>query len=259
MILFSILLSLISFENGYSLVKFFQSNKININGSISITFTYSAKIEEIEKNNNKIGNLPFTAEGAKQFFSSPDVELKKALIYNDPSDNTVRAVTLDIVARDINKLSEIEALKDFKTKYLNSDSGMVFSWLVPTDFIKTNSIDTYQFVLSSESEIKSTNGLRKEGKIDWYVFSEKINPGGAYFVATINVSSENKSEIQSTDKNAAGKEKINSETKNEIKNEPKPDEIKKTCSIFGFEFPVIILVGMLLSKRKRKFSTRKKI
>ena len=56
--------------------------------------------------------------------------------------------------------------------------------------------------------------------------------------------------------NRSGKEKINSETKNEIKNEPKPDEIKKTCSIFGFEFPVIVLVGMIITKKKKNLSKK---
>jgi len=244
--------SLLSFENGISSVKFYQESKIESDGTINISITYSAKTEEIEKNNNKIGNLPFTEEEVKLFFSSPETELLKSLVYEDPSDNTIKGVTVNISAKDINQLTGIKAFNEFKIYAVSRDTGVVFSWIVPASFVQNNSIDTYLFILNSESEIKSTNGLKNENKINWFVSADKINPAGAFFIATLKASFGSKTEIKSNENISENNVKGSSEPVDEIST----GEKKKTCSIFGFEFPVIVLVGMIITKKKKNLSKK---
>lgn len=225
----------------YGLVKFFQSSKISNDGTIHITFTYSAKHSDVIAGKQKIGNLPFSEEGIKDFFSSSNIELKKSLVYKDSQDSTIQSVTLDLVARDINKLTSVKALEGFKTSYFKRDSGMVFSWLVPVSFVKDNFIDTYQFLLTSDGKVHSTNGLIEGNNIKWFVFADKINPGGAYFVTTFDGST-----MSSTSD-------ITSENQTHIEDQKGSEsgEKKKSCGLFSIELPIVVFLGTMIRKFKR--------
>lgn len=224
-------------STSFGSVKFFQSSTVKGNGSIAITITYSANETEIKKGNSLIGNLPFTAEKVKEYFSIPSGEIVKTSIYKDPKDANITNVSINLLVKDINKISNAKALNGLRTGYVKSDSGYVLSWLIPTSFMQSNSVDTYQFLLSVDGAIKSTNGVIKNNVCSWYIFKDKMNPNGAYFLATLN----------------PDPSKI---VKNETETTTNPSgEKEKSCGLFGLELPLILLTGLVISgkyRRKRK-------
>ena len=227
-----------------SAVKFYQSSKIKKDGSINITITYSAKNSDLK--DNMSGELPFTEDAVKEYFSSANSDIVKSLVYKDPSDNTLTGVTLNIVARDINKISTIKGFENFKTNWLKSESGMTFNWLVPVSFVKENSIDTYQFILTFEDKILSTNGVLKDSICNWYVFADKMNPGGAFFVATVSASENNTSTPPPSETN------VKSGGENKPEDVDLEDGKQKFCGLFSFELPIIIISGLIFSYQFRK-------
>lgn len=244
-----IIISFIFLQSGisYSAVKFYQSSKVKDNGSIIMTFTYSAKESDLK--DNMAGNLPFVIEDVRKFFYSPDSEIKKSLVYIDPTDKSISSVTVDIEVRDINKISEIKGLENFKTHWMKSDTGMVFTWLVPVSFVKTNLIDTYQFILSFEDKIRSSNGVIKENNCNWYIFADKMNPGGAYFITTVE-----KTEGNSTTAKTTAEPEVKSSGNNKSEDADQQVGKPKSCGVFSIELPVIIFSGLIFSGiyRKRK-------
>lgn len=243
-------LSLFLFYSGISFggVKFFHSCKINENGSINITMTYSANQSEIT--NNKIGNLPFEINNVKQFFYSPESEIRKSLVYKEPSDNITTAVTVDIFIRDFNKFSGIKGLSDFKSKWLSKGDAMEFSLLVPASFFKENFIDTYQFHLVSDDKILSSNGVIESNLCKWYVTKEKLNPGGAYFLTEVSATEKNNTDSENSE--TANKTDENSSSGNNENPGLQDKEEKGKCGVFSIELPAILLFGMILSNYKRK-------
>lgn len=230
--------------NSFCGVKYYQSNKVKKDGSIIINITYSSKDSDLK--DNMSGELPFTEEAVKQYFSSPNSEIKKCLVYKDPSDKSISGVTLEIDARDINKLSTIKGFENFKTNWLKGESGMTFNWLVPVSFVKDNSIDTYQFVLTFEDKIISTNGVLKDSTCNWYVFADKMNPGGAFFVAAVS-SGENSNKTTSP-----------TETSVKTGGDKKSEDVDlqggkpKSCGLFSIELPFILFCGLIISYRARR-------
>jgi hypothetical protein len=222
---------------GYSnaSVKFYQSSKINNNGSISITFTYSAPESEVKSNNSLIGNLPFTADKIKEYFSCPTGEIKKALSYKDQTDPSLMSATVDIIVKDFSKISSAKALNGIKIALGKTDSGMVYSWLVPTSFMQTNSIETYQYLLSSEGDIKSTNGQLVDKVCRYFVFKNKMDPAGAYFVTTY----------------LPGKVETPKNTETNTTGSEKPEGSGKSCGLFGLELPFLLLLGFVHTYKKR--------
>lgn len=234
---------LFNFGSAISAVKYYQSNKVKKDGSIIINITYSAKESELK--DNMSGDLPFTEDAVRQFFSSPNSEIKKCLVYKDPSDKIISGVTLEINARDINKISTIKGFENFKTNWLKGESGMTFNWLVPIAFVKDNSIDTYQFVLTFEDKIISTNGVLKDSTCNWYVFADKMNPGGAFFVAAVS-SGEN-----------SNKTTVPTETSVKTGGDKKSEDVDlqggkpKSCGLFSIELPIIFFCGLIISYKVR--------
>ena len=240
-------ISFFLFYSGISFagVKFFQLCKIEKNGSINITMTYSSKESEISA--GKVGNLPFEINAVKQFFSSSESEIKKSLVYKDPKDETVTGVTVDIFIRDFNKFSDIKGLNSFKSKWLSKGDEMEFSLLVPATFFKDNLIDSYQFHLLSDDKIISSNGVIENNLCKWYVTKENLNPGGAYFLTSVSASEENKSNISESEKNNSSGENSSDGLDNVPGGDPDSQE-KGKCGVFSIELPFVLLLGIIASE-----------
>ena len=124
-------------------VKFNQSNKVNTDGSISITFTYSANTADIK--NGMIGDLPFTEELVKEYFSFPSGEVKKVIVFKDKTNPNLSLVTVDVTAKDISKISGAKALSSIKVDPVRVIRVQFFPGLFrhlmrsPTPLILTNS------------------------------------------------------------------------------------------------------------------------
>jgi len=243
-------------------VKFYQSNQIHKDGSITLNIVYSAKIKDLS-GDKMIGNLPFAEDAIQDFFSSPDSKIEKNTVYIDPKDESIIGVNVRVEVKDINKISGIKGLKDIRTSWSKDESGMIFKWNLPVSFMKDNLIDTYQFILTSEDEIKSSNGVKKENSTDWFTFADKIDPKGALYTATIIATEENSKNIASSESNLESgadktvQENSSMETSNDDSNtENFDEEEKKSCGVFSIELPIIVLLGasasFVLRKRKKR-------
>ncbi|HMR41881.1 MAG TPA: hypothetical protein PKA90_15795 [Ignavibacteria bacterium] len=236
-----VLLNILFFCSSFSYagITFFQSNKINKDGSVSVSITYSASTQEVTSKKNIIGNLPFTNQLIKEYFNFPGVKLTKAISYKDPKNASNTAVTVEFNGGNLVKISESKALTGIKANVLKKDSGYVVSWFVPSSFYSTNSIETYQFLTKSEVGIKSTNGVLKDGEIKWYVFGNKVTGDGSFFVTTVNA-----------DGIKPGSSSNNNEEGNKTENNK--EEKSGSCGLFGMELPFVLLTGLVLSRKFRK-------
>lgn len=217
-------------------IKYYQSTKLNTDGSATLSITYSANTSEISKNNNTIGIFTFDQKGLKDYFNFTGANILKSVVHKDPEDANKTAVTVEINAKNLFKIMDAKAFKDIKIAYLKSDTGMIFSWFVPESYVKSNSVDTYHFIVTSDFEVKSTNGLVKDGKINWFVFGNKPDARGYYFVTTVK-----------SDGKFVSTESVNSKN-----NTGSTEDKKGGCGLFGIELPIILLAGYVFSNRIRK-------
>jgi len=222
-------------------VTYYQLCKINKDGSVSITITYSASNQEISSKNNIIGNLPFTNKEIREYFTYPGVKLTKAFSYKDKQDPNKTSVTVEFNGGNLVNLSNSKALSGIKSSVLKKDSGYVVSWFVPASYYKSNSIDSYQFLMKSDPSIKSTNGLLKDGDIRWFVYTNKLTGDGSFFVTTVN-----------SDDVKPGSVNNNTAANNNSNTESNKEEKGGSCGLFGMELPFIVLTGLVLSRRFKK-------
>jgi hypothetical protein len=167
-------------------VKYYQRNKINSDGSVTVSIVYSAPNSEIKQNNNLVGSLPFTQDQANSYFVFPGAEVKKALVYKDPTDSANRTeVAVELVVKDFSRISDSKAFENIRASWEETDTGAIYMWIMsPADFQK-NLIETYHFVLTSDAEIKYTNGTVYDKEVNWFVYGNK-DTYGAYFITTVN-------------------------------------------------------------------------
>lgn len=232
-------------------VKYFQNSEINNDGSGKITITYSAKSSDVNSNNKIIGNLPFTEQKIKEYFSSENVTVQKALIFFKPEEPDVTYATTDLFFKNLSSLKELKGLSGVDANWVKTDSGMVFRWLFTQENKNKNLIDTYQIFAFFEGKIQSTNGIIEGNKIKWYVFGDKMDPRGAYFTATINsnepsVNQNNNSQPNTT---ANNKEIETGSQENKSGGEKKNNKI---CGSFGIELPLILLAGFAFFTKKER-------
>lgn len=237
----TIILALLLFTaNSNANVTYFQSSKLNNDGSITMSIKYSASSAEINKNNKVIGVFPFTQNLIKEYFNFTGANILKSNLSKDPKDTNTKIVTLEINSKNIYNIKEARVFKDFKIAYLKSDSGMTFSWYIPNDYIISNSIDTYNFIVTSDIEIKSTNGVLKDNNAYWFIMANKPDSRGYYYVITVKsdgkfVSTESKDSKNNTDSSA---------------------DKKIGCGLFGIELPLIIFLGFAftnVAKRRKQY------
>lgn len=247
---------LVSFLFFGGAVKYFQIASFNNNGTGIISLTYSAKTEEVKSSNYLIGNLPFFQDKINEFFNSDVTKVTKALVYKDKTDTTLTSVNVELSISNLNKLLDAKAFNDVEAHWLKSDTGMVFSWHFKPAHAKTNSISIYQIKVVFEGDIRSTSGVLKGKEADWYVPIEKMDPRGAYFVATINSDGTTQNTFSGSGKeNDGAKNNVsgNNKESGEKKKITDPEEKKPVgCGLFAFEFPVILLGGLLMNFKRLK-------
>lgn len=227
----------ISFFGGAT--KYYQASKFNNNGTGTISLTYSAKSAEVSKSNNLIGNLPFTNELANEYFNSSGSKVTKAMFYKSKGDSSIQNATIELAITDFNLLSKAKGFSDVTASWSKSDSGMVFRWLFTPSHKTKNEIESYQMIADFESDLKSTNGVLSGKQIRWFVFADKMDPKGAFFVATIN---------------SDGTTKAGKETTKEVSGDSKTGkegEKEKSCGLFGFELPLVLFGWFFFASRKK--------
>lgn len=217
-------------------IKYNQSNKINNDGSVSVSITYSAKTSDVKSGKSLIGNFPFTDKSIRENFQFPGAVISKAISYKDPQDSNNTAVTVVFSATDFSNIINAKALNGIKASISSTDTGLVYSWFVPSIYLTSNFIDTYQFIVNSDPEIRSSNGTKYGESIHWFLYTNKVDPRGNVFKTTV-------------------KSNVNMNTAKEESNIDKEGDNKsKKCGLFGLELPFLLLSGLILS---RKFKNRK--
>ncbi|MBK9404674.1 MAG: hypothetical protein IPN57_09100 [Ignavibacteria bacterium] len=96
-------------------------------------------------------------------------------------------------------------------------------------------------------EIKSTTGVLKDNQANWYVLASKMNPGGAYFLATIK--------SDGTTKNPFGTSKESGDKKTTTETIKTEETSLLGCGLFGLELPNIIISSRFAFS---KFAKRRK-
>lgn len=233
---FLVLLTGIFAFSSLGAVKYYQSNKINNDGSITISIVYSAPNSEFKQNNDLVGSLPFTQNLANSYFVFPGAEVQKALVYKDPNDSANRTeVVVELVVKDFSRISESKAFENIRASWEKTDTGAIYMWIMSPADLQKNLIETYHFVLTSDAEIKYTNGTVYDKAVNWFVYGNK-DTYGAYFIATVD----------DEDMDIISSQGESFDTEN-AKDKP--------CGLFGMEFPFIIgsLIFVLSLREGKKF------
>lgn len=216
-------------------VKIYQTGEIKADGSGSMTLTYSASTSEVKKNNNLIGNFPFTQQTVKDYFTSPNNQVKSAVVYKNKNDTSMTSVTVVIAFKNIDKISEAKGFSGIKASYRKiDDKSKLFSWTIPPGV--AGQIDQITGIFTFECEsLNSSNGVVKDKTITYYRNNKKADfTKDVAFSATI---------------------KTDGKTESSGDTEKKPDGDGKSCGLFGLELPLIMLAGLVFTvNRKRKKS-----
>ncbi len=226
-----VLLNLPSFAGAMNLNEIMTLKR---DGSGSITFVYWEKESIVKQKNDIIGNFPFNKDSSEHYFNSPTtyIQLFKAGQYD--KDNSFTEVSVTVAFTDINKLNGILALKDSQDTLYQTDSGSVFRYIITPAFTRNNSLENVYIILNYEGKVISTDGVITDKNIGWYRAKEYLHSSiNLYFFATLEPLTNNKVDVNKNSNTSTG-------TK------------EKSCGLFGFELPFILLFGLMIRKISRK-------
>jgi hypothetical protein len=235
--------------NSLSLVKFLTvllifgipvvSAAINVNetfflkkdGSGALTLSYNASDVEIKAKNSIIGNFPFTKEKVEELFKSKLAGIYSVNVEKDPKDNNRTKVTITLTFGNITNLNDVKPLAGANRSWQETDTGLVIMSVYTPAFVENNSIDNLYQALKYESTLKSSNGnAGNDNGVTFFRGKEYIDgKSDIRFFATYQ-----------------------SEGKKEKVDDPKSDA--KSCGLFGFELPFVLLLGFIYTLSSRKGS-----
>ncbi len=192
-----------------------QTTKINEDGSGCIKLEYYTTTSNLSMS-DEIGGFSFNEDKAKKNFSSLNSEVMKIDIDSIKSDSTIH-IKLDIIFKDINKLSEAAGFEKIKASWIKINDEMEFKYIISKDTTAAKSIGAEQYKLEYKfdfpNEVISTNGAAGGNSVKW-------------------------------DKSVA-------DLKEDIVMNAKVKTKSKTCGIIGIELPIIFLLGLILTKFKK--------
>lgn len=207
-------------------------------GSGTLTLMYWEKDADIKAKNSVIGNFPFSSikSDLTAKFSAPGINLLSAEMSKYPQDNSFTQSQVVLQFSDITKLGSLGALSGMDVNTFATDTGKVVSFVVTPDFVTKNSLNALYVILGYEGEIlfASDKKIIDKKRAEWfrsaqYIKSEK----NIYFVALLK----SEGEVKASDQ--------------------KKDDQGKSCGLFGFELPLIILLGYCYPKITRRVRTFK--
>ncbi len=194
-----------------------QKTTLNSDGSGTIKLEYWAKMNNL-KSSTELGSFSFKEETAKKNYTSSNSEVTSFKM-EDKLDDSTKHVYMDIKFKDINQLPTAKGFEKTKASWKEGKEGkdFMFTLLQDTSNAKTMGSSDYKLTYTFDfpGEVLNTNG-RKDGKsVVW----EKT-------LADLKTDVEMKATVK--------------------------DEGKK-CGLFGFEMPVIFVLGMTLIAGIKKF------
>lgn len=194
-----------------------QKTTLNNDGSGTIKLEYWAKMNNL-KTSTELGSFSFKEDKAKQNYTSSNSEVTSIKI-EDKLDDSTKHVYMDIKFKDFNNLSSAKGFEKTKASWKEGKEGKEFTFTLLKDTSNAKSMGSsdYKLTYSFEfpGEVLQTNG-RKDGKsVVW-------------------------------DKTVA-------DLKTDVEMTATVKDEGKKCGLFGFEMPVIFVLGMtLLAGFRRK-------
>ena len=192
-----------------------QQTKLNADGSGTMNIHYWTKTSNII--GEEIAGFGFTDDKVNVNYTSPNTEVSEVKIEKNLEDSTTH-VSLKLTFKDINRITDAKAFSKVKATWEKHADGMLFQYILIKDTANANKPGMNDYKLSYEfefpNEIVRANGNVGDTKVYW--------------------------------------EKTIADLKEDVEMTAIVKEGTKSCGLFGFELPVIILVGFLLYTFKYK-------
>lgn len=186
-----------------------QKTRLNPDGSGSIEIHYSAEFATLSMG-DEIGDFAFSEAKAKQFLSSATVEAREVKLTKTDSDSVV-SVTAAVSFRDFNKLGTARTFSKFRTIWEKDTEGYRFEYSLHPDSLKIGNPgaekNQLEFEFEFPGEVISSNGEISGNKAKWTFDIAAVGQG-------LNMNARIKAD-------------------------------SGICGGFGYELPVIVLLGLL--------------
>ena len=186
-----------------------QQTKLNADGSGTMNIHYWTKTSNII--GEEIAGFGFTDDKVNVNYTSPNTEVSEVKIEKNLEDSTTH-VSLKLTFKDINGITDAKAFSKVKATWKKHADGMLFQYILIKDTANANKPGMNDYKLSYEFEfpndIVRTNGIMENKKVIW--------------------------------------EKTIADLKEDIEMTAIVKEGTKSCGLFGFELPVIVLSGLFL-------------
>ncbi|MBK6877062.1 MAG: hypothetical protein IPG99_11610 [Ignavibacteria bacterium] len=229
--------TLMNFPDNAEAGLIYQVMTLKDNGSGSVVLNYDSKQEVLKSNNFVLANFPFSEQLAKDYFASPNNKLRTAKLNFRVSDSTY-FMTIEVDFKDINKLNQAKGFSNVKTLWTGSDSVQFSYTLLPalgaSKFLKCSHTSNF------ESPIKSSNGSVKDKTVTW---GERSAKNKVDFSQDINLVVTTTAKIPVVTK---------ASEPNSVGNSTTDGKEEKSCGLFGFELPLILLAGYTFSITSRR-------
>lgn len=201
------------------------------------TILYSANEALVKQKSYLIGNLPFTKDKIDEYFLAANIEMYKSSVGKNEKDASQLQVDVILKFKSLDDLNKIKALIGTSFSQFQSDTGLIVTNTITPAFVKTNDLSQIYSKISSEEEIKSSNGKGNSKEVNFFRGKGYIEgTTDMYFVFTLAKGSNSKG-----GKN--GDEKIS--------NQGNSDKDQKSCGIFGIELPFVLSFAYLYASRRK--------
>ncbi len=193
-----------------------QKTVLKQDGSGTMKIHYWSKISNLNISKD-IGGFSFDESRARQNFSSPNTEIINSKLEENMNDSTSH-MNVELKFKDINQLSSAAGFKTVRVSWKETGGGMEFSYTIPEDSSNSHNVYVKSSKLIYEvefpAEVKETNGTKNGNKVVW---NRTIADLKTDLVMTAIVEKEGRS-----------------------------------CGLFGVEFPLLALAGIIMISIKAK-------
>ena len=209
---FLIIISVITFSGCINLE---QDTKLKADGSGTMDIHYWTKTSNII--GEEIAGFGFTDDKVNVNYTSPNTEASEVKIEKNLEDSTTH-VSLKLTFKDINRITDAKAFTKVKATWEKHADGMLFQYILIKDTANANQPGMNDYKLTYEFEfpndIVRANGILEDNKVIW--------------------------------------EKTIADLKEDVEMTAIVKEGTKSCGLFGFELPVIVLSGLFLITINKK-------
>jgi hypothetical protein len=148
-----------------------QKVKLNEDGSGTINIRYWTKSSDII--GDGLSGFGFSDERVKSNYTSSNSEPSDIRIEKNATADSLSVVTLNLMFKDINKLSQASAFKNIKADIVDGNEGKEFKYVLLRDTANSKGLEMNKYILYHEfefpGEVIYTNGKANasENKTFW--------------------------------------------------------------------------------------------